>query len=285
MKVLARAKINWALNILGCREDGYHDMDMLMQRIELCDELYIEPAGQLTLTVTDGCGATIPAGGENLVLRAARALCDEARAARGARIRLIKRIPVRAGLGGGSADAAAALCALNRMWELDLDERALVRIGLGLGADVPFCLQCEPARARGLGERLDPCVRPPRPVPLVILHPGAGLSTPRMFKAWDALARQTPRDLEAADIDRCVRALASGDLRGMAEASRNMLYPCAVDAMPDIARARRSLLDQGAAFAAMTGSGSAVFGAFESVETAETAAHALGDGAILTYTH
>lgn len=128
--VCARAKINWSLDIRANREDGYHELDMLMQRIDLCDEMTFERARWLSLTVD---GTTLPVGGRNLVVRAANALNLYMGKRYGARITLNKRIPVRAGLGGGSADCAATLTALNRLWNLRLNESTLMSIGAKLG--------------------------------------------------------------------------------------------------------------------------------------------------------
>ena len=138
LTVRAHAKINWSLAICGERPDGYHDLDMLMQPIALCDEITFETAKWITLTVQ---GRRLPNDGRNLIVRAAAALNDALGLRMGARITLKKCIPSRAGLGGGSADCAAALVALNRMWNLRLPMHTLMAIGLKLGADVPFCLQ------------------------------------------------------------------------------------------------------------------------------------------------
>lgn len=278
MVIQARAKINWALNIRSRRADGYHEMDMLMQRIALCDELTLEADDRLSLKVLDG-RAPLPASDNNLVLRAARALNAREGVSRGARMRLVKRIPERAGLGGGSADCAAALMALNRLWGLKLPMSELSSIGFTLGADVPFCLMNGAARATGLGERLQP-VEAGAPVPLVILHPGGGLSTPEMFRRWDEEVEHT----QPADIEVCIRALKSSDLAQMTRSARNMLYDCAVRALPEVEAARLRLLELGASFAAMSGSGSAVFGAFEQREAAQACARILGESAILTET-
>ena len=183
--MMAHAKINWALEVTGVRPDGYHALDMLMQRIDLADELVMEPARGISLTVD---GKSIPSGGRNLVVRAANALNEYMGTRRGARIRLKKRIPVRAGLGGGSADCAAALLGLNRMWRLNLPESKLMEIGLRLGADVPYLLRGGFARVRGIGDELTP-LDGARSVPLVLVRPGGGLSTPHVFAEYDRMAR------------------------------------------------------------------------------------------------
>ena len=178
----AYAKINWALDIVARRDDGYHELDMLMQTVALSDELSFESDGELSLTVG---GRMVPSDGRNLVIRAAQALWAHTGKRHGARIHLVKHIPVRAGLGGGSADCGAALLALNRLWRLNLPLKTLLEIGAGLGADVPFCMGLGLARVRGVGERLLR-MEAPRPMPLVILHPGPGLSTAQVFGQWDS---------------------------------------------------------------------------------------------------
>ena len=183
--MMAHAKINWALEVTGVRPDGYHALDMLMQRIDLADELFMEPARWISLTVD---GKSIPSGGRNLVVRAANALNEYMGTRRGARIRLKKRIPVRAGLGGGSADCAAALLGLNRIWRLNLPESKLMEIGLRLGADVPYLLRGGFARVRGIGDELTPLDGAPS-VPLVLVRPGGGLSTPHVFAEYDRMAQ------------------------------------------------------------------------------------------------
>ncbi len=266
--ISAHAKINWALNITGTRPDGYHEMDMLMQSISLCDALTFEPCDALSF---DG-------GEDNLVMRAARALNAEVGGVFGARIELEKRIPERAGLGGGSADAAAALRALNGLWGLGLSDEALMRIGLSLGADVPFCLMGGAARAKGIGEVLEK-VEIGRSYELVILQPGGGLSTPTMFRLWD----QEAEHAQAADIAGAIEALRGGDFALLNRASRNMFTGVAVRALPEIELARRALVDAGAKFAAMTGSGSAVFGVYKSARAADDAANHIV-GAIRAHT-
>ena len=271
----AHAKINWSLNIVSARDDGYHELDMLMQSLELCDELTFEPAKWLTLSIN---GRQLPVGGRNLVIRAANALNEYMGRRRGARITLKKSIPVRAGLGGGSADCAATLIALNKLWNLRLPLEKLMEIGATLGADVPFCMQGGLARVRGIGEKLAPITPAPR-VPLVLIHPGAGLSTASVFQRWD----EGGFPEEHADIDRLQTALMRGDLAAMAEASGNSLEQAAILLLPEVETAMQQLRQAGARMVRMTGSGSAVFGVFESDEAAMTAAERI-PGAIFTHT-
>jgi len=137
MRVKARAKINWTLDILGQREDGYHLMDMLMQSVSLADTITLTPASEVTITT--GGYPKLPANERNLAYRAAIALQNATGCRKGAAIHVEKRIPVGAGMGGGSADAAGVLAGLNRLWGTGLNQQELEAIGLTLGADVPFC--------------------------------------------------------------------------------------------------------------------------------------------------
>ena len=271
----AHAKINWSLSICGERPDGYHSLDMLMQSIELCDVLSFESARFLTLTVD---GQPLPTGNRNLVIRAANALNETLGLHNGARISLKKNIPTRAGLGGGSADCAMTLIALNRLWNLRLPLRTLQQIGLKLGADVPFCLQQGMARAEGVGEILTPLESPPM-IPLVMVTPGGGLSTPAVFKAWSAGNYPMSR----IDNLALAGALKARDFARAQALSCNDLETPAIALMPEIGALIDRFRSLGAAFVRMTGSGSTVFAAFESEEAARRAADAV-PGAILTHT-
>ena len=318
--VLARAKINWSLNILGVRPNGYHELDMLMQQISLSDELVFEPADTLSLTVG---GA--PGDENDLVLKAARALAELARQrgmeTSGARICLTKRIPSRAGLGGGSADCAETLKALNRLWNLNFPMETLLELGAKLGADVPFCLTGGLARVSGFGERIDPLCNPPH-CALVLITPGGGLSTPEVFRAYDEMVKQgedfggkhaenavkyspenptsgscmaghspetlvrgncavghspeTPARGNCAVTEhsplRLAEALLAGDYALAERLSFNALEAPAIRLLPEIGKWINRFRELGARYVRMTGSGSTVFGVFDSLETARAIA-------------
>ena len=251
---------------MGRRADGYHLLDSLMQPLDLSDTLYFLPSDSLSLEIRGAGG--LAADESNLVLRAAKALHKKAGVQPGARILLEKRIPMGAGLGGGSADAAAALRGLNEFWNLELEEKTLEERGLALGADVPFCLLDAPARAQGIGERLTP-VSCARVFPLVLIQPCAALSTQAVFAAY----RQSPA--QPSCTEEAIAALAAGDLKRLAANARNALEPVAIAMRPEMEQARQDLLAQGAGMARMTGSGSVVFGAFEESQTARRAWMAL----------
>ena len=304
--VLARAKINWSLNILGVRPNGYHELDMLMQQISLSDELVFEPADALSLTVG---GA--PGDESDLVLKAARALAELARQhgmeTSGARICLTKRIPSRAGLGGGSADCAETLKALNRLWNLNFPVETLLELGAKLGADVPFCLTGGLARVSGVGERIEPLRNSPH-CALVLITPGGGLSTPEVFRAYDEMVKQgedfggkhaenavkyspenpisgscmaehSPKTLVRGNCavtehsPLCLaEVLLAGDYALAERLSFNALEAPAIRLLPEIGKWINRFRELGARYVRMTGSGSTVFGVFDSLETARAIA-------------
>lgn len=264
MHVVARAKINWTLDIVGKREDGYHLMDMLMQPVELADELTMEKTENgLTLTVSGY--PRVKAGPDNLALRAAQALQAQTGYRGGASIHLHKRIPVGAGLGGGSADAAGVLAGLNRLWETGLTQQELEALGLRLGADVPFCLRGGLQRAQGVGEKLTPMACGGL-FWLVILQPCPGLSTREVFGRFHLDARENRPDTQAA-----ATALAAGDWRGLCRSLGNVLQGVSAELRPEIGEGIAALRAHGAAGAWMTGSGSAVFGLFTRAQVAREA--------------
>ncbi|MEG2206516.1 MAG: 4-(cytidine 5'-diphospho)-2-C-methyl-D-erythritol kinase [Clostridia bacterium] len=290
----ACAKINWTLDILGTRADGYHLMDMLMQSVALHDTLWLEPAKELVLEAGEENAGThpqvsaawdtlsappVPFDRRNLVYRAAERLRERAGRPLGARIRLFKRIPAGAGMGGGSADAAAALIGLNELWGLGLSAAELAEIGLSLGADVPFMLAGGLARVGGIGERLVPLAPAPR-VWLVLLQPCDGLSTREVFAAFDAQDRAA---LQRPQTELAQAALLRGDLAALGTAMNNVLEGVSVRRRPALLRAMEDLCAHGAVRAMMTGSGSVVYGVFEGRGAAERALEDLAQASAYGY--
>ena len=269
MQVLARAKINWTLDVVGKRSDGYHQLDMLLQSVSVCDELNIAAAAELSLTLNQG--ARVPDTEDNLVLMAAAALAKAADCRLGAQIHLRKCIPIGAGMGGGSADAAAVLAGLNRLWGLNYTEQELQKVGLTVGADVPFCLAGGLKRARGIGEELTDVVCD-RQFWLVVVQPCRGLGTKKVFTSleWEAIPPEYRPHTDAAE-----RALVEGDLTKLCHAMGNALQPTSEQLRPEIRTAVHALKMQGARQAMMTGSGSAVYGVFASAVHARSAQEAL----------
>ena len=280
----AHAKINWTLDILGTRKDGYHLMDMLMQSVDMHDTIWIEEADSLILedAAQAQSAKTVQGSDElsssavtydesNLVYRAAKKLRDYCGVQKGARMRLLKNIPSGAGMGGGSADAAAALRGLVQLWNLDITEEELLKLGLSLGADIPFMLTGGLARVGGIGEEITP-LSPAPEVHLVMLQPCGGLSTKEVFGAFDAL---DPDTLARPQTAIAQNALITHDLSALGMAMNNVLEGVSVEARPAIGEAAKALEELGAIRGMMTGSGSVVYGVFESKEAAESACEKL----------
>jgi len=265
-QIPARAKINWCLDVTGVRPDGYHLLDGVMQPIALKDTVLLSPGSGLRLSVEGA--ADLSPGEDNLILRAARALQARTGCRLGADITLHKRIPMGAGLGGGSADCAAALRGLNAFWELGLSQSELLEIAVQLGADVPFCLVDAPCRAQGIGEILTP-IPCGRTFPLVLIQPCRALSTKEVFAAYHGGSIPSPDTLGV------IKALAEGDLIKMDRAAGNVLEDASIPLRPAIGEAKAALSSSGALVARMTGSGSVVFGAFDSRAAAQRAWEAL----------
>lgn len=267
MRIKARAKINWTLDIVGQREDGYHLMDMLMQPVTLADEVTLTPSD--TLTLTTGGFPLLPADEHHLALRAALAMQKHTGCALGAAIHVEKHIPVGAGMGGGSADAAAVLSGLNRLWRTGLSQEELEAIGLTLGADVPFCLRGGLTHTTGIGEAMQavPCARM---YDLVVIQPCAGLSTGEVFRAY-----HTQADTQHPDTKGALQALQTGDLFLLGESLGNVLQAISQRMRPEISKAIEALYRSGVSVALMTGSGSAVYGVYDTADAARRAHAAL----------
>nr|MBC8158527.1 4-(cytidine 5'-diphospho)-2-C-methyl-D-erythritol kinase [Alphaproteobacteria bacterium] len=178
----APAKINLYLHVTGRRDDGYHLLDSLIVFADVGDRIAVSPADDFSLDIDGPFSAGLSNGPENLVVRAARTLAELAEVRDGARIRLTKTLPVASGIGGGSADAAATIRALMRLWEIEPHANALTEMALSLGADVPVCLAGQPSFMGGIGEDIDAAPSLP-PVWLVLVNPGVGVSTPSVFAA------------------------------------------------------------------------------------------------------
>lgn len=269
LRLRARAKINWTLDVLGKRPDGYHELEMLLQSVTLQDTLIMEPAAELILETYGWPRVRVDE--RNLVLRAARALRGAAGEARGARITLDKRIPMGAGMGGGSADAAATLVGLNKLWGLNLSEAELERIGLSVGADVPFCVRGGLQRVGGVGELLCP-IEASEVLYLVAVQPCRGLSTKDVFAA---LRTDTLDPAHKPNNDAAMAALLAGNPRELAQAMGNVLEPVAAVLRPEVDACVTRIAATGALRAQMTGSGSAVFGVYATARDARVAMGAL----------
>lgn len=267
--VKAYAKINLTLDVLGKRDDGYHEVRMILQPLELHDLVRLSRIEGECWVVCDDEG--VPGGEGNLALRAAKALAEATGFRGGAEILIEKAIPVAAGLAGGSADAAAVLSGLNRLWDLGLSIDELTQIGARLGSDVPFCLMNRTSLAEGRGEVLTPLPPAPR-IPVVLARPAwvvDGHKTAEVYRRWSS-ARVGARPDNAAMI----RALERGDLSEIARHLANALEPAAVDLCPAILPLKYAMAAAGALGVALSGSGPTVFALAGSEESAEQIARA-----------
>lgn len=263
MIVRAHGKLNLSLDVLGKTGDGYHDLRMVMQSVEFGDDLDVELTRDGRFTIDPG-QSYLPSDGRNLAVKAARIFL--AGTGLGANIRVIKRIPVCAGMGGGSADAAAVLRALNALTGRNMPVDELCALGLQAGSDVPFCVVEGAALAEGRGERLTPLPSLPD-CPIVICKPVFAISTPELFGRIDS--RKSRLRPDTAGI---IAALETGDLSGVARRMFNVFEDVLDRRQDEIFTIKRALTDLGAVGAAMTGSGSAVFGLFDD-EAAARRAH------------
>ncbi len=266
------AKINLYLDVLNRRRDGIHHIETIFQTVGLHDDLRFTPAEKgISLTCSD---PRLPTGEDNLVVRAARLLQRETDTTKGVAIHLEKRIPLAAGLAGGSGNAAATLVALDTLWKLNLAPAKLARLALRLGSDVPYCLRGGTMAATGRGERLTPLSRL-RGVWYVLAHPDLAISAGAAY-GHPALTRNTrPRFAgRTRDFRIALRALADGDLPRLC--FNRLVEPLMVD-YPELARLRVRLLRGGCVAALVSGSGPTVFGLCLSHEAARHAAKTLED--------
>jgi 4-diphosphocytidyl-2-C-methyl-D-erythritol kinase len=281
MQINAYAKINLVLAVGGRRPDGYHEVETILQQLELHDRLEFREADGFSL-YTDS--REIPSGPENLVWRAASLLRTRYCGSRGAEIRLYKSIPVTAGLAGGSADAAAALKGLNRLWGLELDFETLQGLAAELGADVPFCLAGPTALARGRGE-LVTSLSPAPTLGVVVVKPPFGVRAAEAYAWFDRIRMPFSFFVGAAgggtgvchdvDVLAMLHALEARDGHAIARSVSNDLEAVVFDRHPELSEIKRQLLDGGALGALMAGSGPVVFGLTADLAGAEAVAAGL----------
>lgn len=256
----APAKLNLDLLITARRPDGYHELDSLVAFTDLGDALSFEHTDTLSLELAGPFAPALPAGADNLVLRAARALAAVAGRPASARIRLEKRLPVAAGVGGGSADAAATLRGLQRLWGTALGAAEIAELALTLGADVPVCLLGQPVRMGGIGELLQPLAGLPT-LHLVLVNPGLPLATAAVFKA-----------LRAETFGQRACVVPEAPTLAWLQACRNDLEPPARTLLPVIGDILTALAaEPGCRVARMSGSGPTCFGAFATPAAAAAA--------------
>ena len=268
MRLQAFAKINLGLDVLGKREDGYHEVRMIMQTIRMYDQLdmrkSVEPGIHLTTNKK-----YIPVDENNLVWRAAKLMMDTCGIIEGVSIHLHKVIPVAAGMAGGSSDAAATLVGMNRLFHCGLSKEKLMELGVQIGADVPYCVLRGTALAEGIGEKLT--VLPPMPDCWILIgKPGISVSTKYVYTTLDLNT-----DTVHPDIDGMKKALEDGNLYGITERMGNVLQDVTIPAYPEVERIKEQMKTLGAVNAMMSGSGPTVFGIFDNEEKAQKACQKL----------
>ena len=268
MRLRALAKINLGLDVLRKREDGYHEVRMVMQTIRMYDQLDITRNIQPGIHIKTNL-PYLPVNENNLVFKAAKLLMDEFQIQEALSIQLKKVIPVSAGMAGGSSDGAAALVGVNKIFALGLSRKELMERGRQIGADVPYCVMRGTALAEGIGEILTPL--PPVPQGYVLVgKPGVNVSTKFVYGRLDAANLK-----EHPDIDGMVAALGQKDLRQVADKLGNVLETVTVPEYPVIDEIKKSMVRWGALNALMSGSGPTVFGLFDDREKAEYASEKL----------
>ena len=268
MRLQAFAKINLGLDVLGKREDGYHEVRMIMQTIRMYDQLdmrkSVEPGIHLTTKKK-----YIPVDENNLIWRAAKLMMDTCGIMEGVSIHLHKVIPVAAGMAGGSSDAAATLVGMNRLFHCGLSKEKLMELGVQIGADVPYCVLRGTALAEGIGEKLT--VLPPMPDCWILIgKPGISVSTKYVYTTLDLNT-----DTVHPDIDGMKKALEDGNLYGITERMGNVLQDVTIPAYPEVERIKEQMKTLGAVNAMMSGSGPTVFGIFDNEEKAQEACQKL----------
>ena len=270
----AYAKINLGLDVLRRRPDGYHEVKMIMQTVNLSDRLTIcrNPQPGITFAMeAEGQAVTslVPVDDTNLVCKAARKLIEKHPIQEGVHFVLQKNIPVAAGMAGGSTDAAAALTGMNDLFEMHLSVEELQKIAVTIGADVPYCVVGGTALSEGIGEKLTRLATPPQ-CGLVIVKPAVSVSTKYVY---ENLHVETLK--HHPDIDGMVEALQTGNMEGITERMENVLERVTVREYPLIAQVKEKLEELGAKKALMSGSGPTVFGVFEDATEAKAAAEAM----------
>ena len=265
LELKALGKINLGLDVLGKRENGYHDVRMVMQTVYLYDQIWMiktkEPGIQLNTNLF-----YLPVNENNLAYRAAKLLMEEFDIQEGVKIVLDKHIPVAAGMAGGSSNAAAVLFGINRMFSLGLSQKALMERGVLLGADVPYCIMRGTVLAEGIGEKLTPL--PPMPKCFVLLaKPSISVSTKMVYEKLDSHEID-----EHPDIDGIMEGLKGHNLLKVSACLGNVLEKVTVEAYPVIEQIKNTMKKNGALNALMSGSGPTVFGLFEDKKAAKKAA-------------
>lgn len=273
MRLRALAKINLGLDIIGKREDGYHEVRMIMQTIQMYDVLEIRKIKESGIFLTTNL-PYVPSDERNLVYKAAKLLMDEFQVKEGVSIRLDKVIPVAAGMAGGSSDAAAALIGINKIFGLGLSESELMERAVKIGADVPYCIMRGTALAEGIGEKLTWIPQIPK-CHVLIGKPSVNVSTKQAYESisMEGLAGRP-------DIDGMIEDIKKGDLHGMVQKMGNVFEPGIIKKYPVIQEIKELMETNGALKAMMSGSGPTVFGIFDDKQKMKKAADILRESGL-----
>ena len=264
IRLKARAKINLGLDVVRRREDGYHEVKMVMQMLRLYDQIDIEKTQESGILVRSNL-SFLPTDERNIAYKAAKVMIDQFGLEQGVIIRIEKHIPVAAGMAGGSTDCAAVLYGMNKLFGLRLNQKKLRELGVKLGADVPYCLMRQTALSEGIGGSPTP-ISPLQDCPILIAKPSVSVSTRHVYEHLK-LDEQTMHP----DIDGIVTALADGDLYGVTDRMANVLETVTVPEHPVIDEIKKQMMASGAVNALMSGSGPTVFGIFDDEEKAKKA--------------
>ena len=261
IELKAHGKINLSLDVLGRRDDGYHEVKMIMHTVGLYDSIHIRRERERGIRME--CNLpSLPTNEENLMVRAAKAIIDEFSIEEGLSLRLMKRLPVAAGMAGGSADAAAVFHGINQLFHLNLSTEELEKRAVKLGADIPFCLHKGCYLSEGIGEKL--CKLPSLPpCTILLVKPAFSLSTKLIY---ENLHLENITDAEHPDVDRMIKELESGSLEDICALGGNLLEKVSISLRPEIQVLKDFFIKEGALLSLMSGSGPTVFGIFPEKE-------------------
>ena len=267
----AYGKINLGLDVIRKRPDGYHDLNMIMQTVNVYDDIIIEKTNNLDEIIVSTDTQVLENGKGNLAYEAAKTLMDRFNLHEGIRIFIRKRIPIAGGMAGGSADCAATLKGINQMFQLGLSTEELMEIGVKMGADVPYCILGGTAIARGLGEILTPLPAPPK-CHIIIAKPPVSVSTAFVYGNIkpDKITRRP-------DIDALAQAITDSDLYKMSELIYNVMEDVTIPNYPVVGQVKSIMMEHGALNSIMSGSGPTVFGLYDNLETAQRTMQILDD--------
>jgi len=264
LNIKSRAKINLTLDVCGKRDDGYHDIETIMQTLSLCDNIHILKTDKEGIKLKTNL-SWLPSGSSNIAYKAARLIMDEYEIEGGVFIEILKNIPVSAGLAGGSGNAAAVLKGMNKLFKLNISKDKLMEYALILGSDVPYMLLGKTAKATGRGEVLTKLPDMPS-CKVVLAKPKLSVSTSFVYKNFDMFSVCRRPDTKAM-----ISAIENGDIMGISANLCNVLESVTLKAYPIIGEIKTRLIENGALGALMSGSGPTVFGIFENKDTAEAA--------------